>query len=329
MSDRFNKAKQRYLPICESVLLGLESEAKITDFIIIKGMGNQTISSERPFNVYHIKHKKTQVEYAVKAFAKRFIQYNEESPFFKKGIEVIYNIHHPNIIKTFGHFEDNNYCYFITEFFNKGNVYNLPKDKKKRISEQNCASIIKDVICGVYFLHNMKPPIIHGNIAPENVLLSEGLVAKINDYAWNSYSQNVKKINYKCWTPIYFPPEILKGQEYNEALDIWCIGVLLFELLTSEVPFKGNDIDTVKNNIFKVKISWPKDINIDAKDLIEKILKKNPKERISLEDMIKHPFITKYFPDAEKNLIKPEEGVKYKPFVICKDDPKTWKLEKI
>ena len=323
------KYLKNYLTICESVLLGLESEAKITDFIIIKGIGNQTTSSERPFNVYHIKHKKTQVEYAVKAFAKRFIQYNEESPFFKKGIEVIYNIHHPNIIKTFGHFEDNNYCYFITEFFNKGNVYNLPKDKKKRISEQNCASIIKDVICGVYFLHNMKPPIIHGNIMPDKVLLSEGSVAKMNDYVWDSYSR-IKDIKYfEDLIPFFFPPEIIKGQEYKEAGDIWCIGLLLYILLTSEIPFQGNDIKTVKDNIFKLKILWPKDINNDAKDLIKKILKINPKERISLADMIKHPFITKYFPDAEKYLIKPEEGVKYKPFIICKDDPKTWKPEKI
>ena len=98
MSDRFNKVRQRYLPICETVLLGLENEAKITDFIIIEVIEQQVFNSEHPYNVYHIKHKETQVEYAVKAFDKRLIPYNEESPFFKKGIKVFYNIHHPNII---------------------------------------------------------------------------------------------------------------------------------------------------------------------------------------------------------------------------------------
>ena len=60
-----------------------------------------------------------------------------------------------------------------------------------------------------------------------------------------------------------------------------------------------------------------------------KILKLDPKQRLPLEDMLKHPFITKYVPDATKYLIKPEENVQYKPFVVSKDDPKTWVPEKI
>ena len=60
-----------------------------------------------------------------------------------------------------------------------------------------------------------------------------------------------------------------------------------------------------------------------------KILKLDPKHRLPLEEMLKHPFITKNVPDATKYLIKPEEGVQYKPFIFSKDDPKTWKFEKI
>ena len=327
MSSEFFNVKQRFLPINESALQGLEHEARITDFIIINERGDNKNSS---YHVYLIKHKETQVEYIIKAFDKRLLPDYVESPYFKKGIQIIYNINHPNISKLFGHFEDNLYCYFITEYFDHGNLYNLiPIDKKKRLNAKVCASIIKDIISGVYFLHNMKPPIIHGNIKPENILLTKDLIPKINDYAWNSYITKKENRYFKFEIPIYYPPEKIYDDEYNEAGDIWCIGVLLFELLTSNIPFQGNDIDTLKYNIHNVKISWPKDINNEAKDLIKKILKKNPNERISLEEMIRHPFITQYYPDAEKCLIKPEEGVKYKPFIICKDDPKTWKPEKI
>ena len=58
--------------------------------------------------------------------------------------------------------------------------------------------------------------------------------------------------------------------------------------------------------------------------MIAKILKIDPKERLTLEEMMKHPFITKYTPDASKLLIKPVEDVKYEPFIISKDDPKIW-----
>ena len=100
-------------------------------------------------------------------------------------------------------------------------------------------------------------------------------------------------------------------------------------MITVNIPFQGNDIDTLKNNILNLRITWPRDINKDAKDLIKEILKLEPKQRLPLEEMLKHPFITKYFPDAIKRLIKPELGAQYKPFIISKDDPKTWQPEKI
>ena len=69
------------------------------------------------------------------------------------------------------------------EYISKGNLYKIfPTKKKKRIAPNICASIIKDVISSVYFLHNMKPPLIHRNIKLDNVLLSEGLVSKLTDF---------------------------------------------------------------------------------------------------------------------------------------------------
>ena len=325
MSAELNTVKSRFLPIPEGASKGLEHEAKITDFEILKELGSGSFG-----NVYLVKHKKTGAEYAIKAIDKRNKTNQEEKPYFRREVEVMYKIHHPNVVKLYGHFEDNNYCYFIMEYISKGNVYNLlPTDKKKRLSTKVCANIIKDVISAVYFLHNMKPPIIHRDIKPENVLLSEGLVAKLTDFGWSNYIQEDEKRTTVCGTPIYLAPEILQEKGHDEAVDIWCIGVLLFELVTATVPFQGNDIDTLKDNILKLKITWPKDINTDAKNLIMKILKLDPKQRLPLEDMLKHPFITKYVPDAQKYLVKPEENVQYKPFIVSKDNPKTWVPEKI
>ena len=315
-----NKVKSRFLPIPESVAKGLEPEAKITDFQIIKELGAGSFG-----HVYLVTHKVTKAQYAIKAIDKRNKTNQEEKPYFRREIEVMYSIHHPNVVKLYGHFEDNNYCYFIMEYISKGNVYSLiPQDKKKKLNTQVVASLMKDVISAVYYLHNMKPMIIHRDIKPENVLLAEGLVAKLTDFGWSNYMQEDEKRTTVCGTPIYLAPEIIKEEGHDEKVDIWCIGVLCFELITGNVPFQGNDIDTLKDNILHLKISWPKDINIDAKNLIKKILKSDPASRISLEEMLQHPFFTKYFPNAVKSLIKPEENAVYKPFIVSKDNPKTW-----
>ena len=315
-----NEVKNRFLPLSESVKQGLEPEPKITDFTITKELGAGSFG-----HVYLVTHKKTKVNYAIKAIDKRNKTNIEEKPYFRREVEVMYKIHHPNVVKLFGHFEDNNYCYFIMEYISKGNMFGLiPQDKKKRISSQVVASLMKDIISAVYFLHNMNPPIIHRDIKPENVLLTEKLTAKLTDFGWSNYIQEDEKRTTVCGTPIYLAPEIIKEKGHDEKVDIWCIGVLLFELSTGTVPFPGNDIETLESNILKLKIQWPKDINIDAKNLISKILKLDPNARISLPEMLNHHFITKYFPNAYENLIKPDESIKYKPFIVSKDDPNNW-----
>ena len=318
---KLNNVKNRFLPIPESVAKGLEPEPKITDFTIIKELGSGSFG-----RVYLVTHKKTKVQYAIKAIDKREKTNQEEKPYFRREVEVMYKIHHPNVVKLFGHFEDNNYCYFIMEYISKGNIYGLiPQDKKKRLSSQIVASLIKDVISAVYFLYNMNPPIIHRDIKLENVLLAEGMVAKLTDFRWSNYMQEDEKRATICGTPIYLAHEIIKEKGHDEKVDIWCIGVLLFELLTANVPFQGNDLETLKSNILKLKIAWPRDINLDAKNLIVKILKLDPNARISLNDMLAHPFIKKYFPNAAESLIKPDTR-KNKPYIVSKDDPKTWEL---
>ena len=317
---QINNVKNRFLPIAESVRKCLEPEPKISDFEISVELGAGSFG-----HVYLVTHKTTKAKYAIKAIDKRNKSNQNEKPYFRREIEVMYKIHHPNVVKLYGHFEDNNYCYFIMEYIAKGNIYQLiPHDNKKRLNAKIVASLMKDVISSVYYLHHMKPIIIHRDIKPENVLLGDNLVAKLTDFGWSNYMQEDEKRQTVCGTPIYLAPEIIKEDGHDEKVDIWCIGVLLFELITGNVPFQGNDIDTLKENILHLRISWPKDINIDAKNLIKKILKLDPNSRISLEEMLKHPFFTKYFPNAVKDLIKPEDQGECKTFIISKDDPSTW-----
>ena len=318
--SELNNVKNRFLPIPQSALKGLEPEPKIKDFEILKELGCGSFG-----RVFLARHLKTRVLYAIKAIDKQNKTNIDEKPYFRRELEVMYKIHHPNVVKLFGHFEDNKYCYFIMEFISKGNVYNLlTLDKKKMLSAKLVASIMKDVISATYFLHNMNPPIIHRDIKPENVLLNEGMAAKLTDFGWSNYIQEEKERKTVCGTPIYLAPEIIKEQGHDERVDIWCIGVLLFELITGSVPFRGNDIETLKSNILHLKITWPKEMNPDARDLIIKILRLDPNKRLPLEDMLQHPFFLKYFPDAPNCLILPDPDITYKTFIVSKDDPKTW-----
>ena len=314
-----NNVANRFLPIPGSVLKCLESEPKITDFIIIKELGVGSYG-----RVILVQHKLTQAKYAIKCIDKRNKVNIEEKPYFRREIEIMYRVHHPNVVKLFGHFEDNKYCYFIMEYIPGGNIYNLvPKNGIKTVSTKTIVSIVKDVISAVYFLHHMNPPIIHRDIKPENVVLDQNMRAKLTDFGWSNYMQGDMKRTTVCGTPVYLAPEIINNTGHDEKVDIWCIGVLLFELLTGISPFQGNDVQTIKYNINRLRIAWPREMDRDAVDFIKRTLKFLPEERMTLEQMLLHPFITKYFPNAISCLKKPD-NTQYKIFIVSKDNPLTW-----
>ena len=314
-----NNVFYRFLPIPPSVSKGLEAEPNISDFKLIKELGIGSYG-----RVILVQHKKTHAKYAIKAIDKRNQINIQEKPYFIREIEIMYRVHHPNVVKLFGHFEDNNFCYFIMEYIPGGNIYNLvPKNGIKITSTQNIVSIMKDVISATYYLHHMTPPIIHRDIKPENVVLDQNMVGKLTDFGWSNYMHGDIKRTTICGTPVYLAPEIISGRGHDEKVDIWCIGVLMFELITGFAPFQGNDVQTVKYNISRLKIAWPRGMDRDAADLISKILKYNPYERISLEQMLLHPFFTKYFPNAISCLKKPD-NTQYKIFIVSKDNPLTW-----
>ena len=312
---KINKVANRFLPLTESVLNGLEPEATIKDFTILGVIGEGSFGK-----VSLARHNKTGSEYAIKQISKLDKNNQEGKTYFRREIEIMYKIHQNNIVRLFNHFEDNEYCYFVMEYIENGNLFSQPSWKNNHcFLSFDVAKIIKDVICAVYYLHNMDPPIIHRDIKPENVLIDKNGVAKLTDFGWSNYVDSKEIRRTYCGTPVYLAPEMIKEIGHDEHLDIWCIGVLLFELLTGNVPFKGKDLESLNNNILSLKISWPKDINLTAKNLILKILKPNPGERISLKDMLKHPFFkTKLNDDnLERELVKPD-GVVFPPFIMSK-----------
>ena len=316
--NQSNQSTKRFLPIPESVSKHLEPEPKLSDFTVIKELGSGSFG-----HVILAQHKITQVKYAIKAIDKRNKVNIKEMPYFIREIEIMYRVHHPNVVKLFGHFEDNNYCYFIMEYIPGGNIYSLVQ-RLKPVTLQGIASIMKEVISAVYFLHHMNPKIVHRDIKPENVLLDQSNHAKLTDFGWSNYMEGDIKRTTVCGTPVYLAPEIINNMGHDEHVDIWCIGVLLFELMVGRPPFSGETEQSVRYNILKMRINWPKNMDSDAADLISKILKYNPEERISLEQMLLHPFFTKFFPNAISSLIKPDRSIQYRVFIVSKDNPLTW-----
>ena len=310
-----NDVQNRFLSLPLSAVEGLEHEPQITDFEFIEELGIGTFGK-----VDLVSHKITKAKYALKYIDKTEPENLEEKANFNREVEIMYKLNHPNIVRLYGHFEDEKYCYFIMQYIPNRSVYELIANNGKKPNIKLIASVMKDLISAVYYLHNMKPTIIHRDIKPENILLDYNNKAYLTDFGWSNYMADNIARKTICGSPLYLPPEMVKGSSHDKTADIWCIGVLLFELITGSPPFPGNDLETVARNIIKLNISWPAQMDPDAKDLISKILKLNGKDRLPLEQILTHKFFSKFFPNAIKELIKPENQ-ENKTFVVSLDIP--------
>ena len=312
-----NPVKNRFLPLPRSATEELEHELNISDFKIIKEIGTGAYAK-----VYLAIHKQTKVKYAIKAIDKLNIENKQEKACFNREVEIMYKLDHPNIAKLYSHFEDSKFCYLVMQYIPNGSAYDLLVKSGKKTNFELVASVIRDVIRAIYYLHNMVPKIIHRDIKPENILLDENNNAYLIDFGWSNYLINSRRRNTICGTPLYRPPEMVFESDYDERIDIWSIGVLLFELSTGKIPFQGNDIETVKENISQLNISWPNNIDSDIKDLCSKILKINPNHRPEIENILEHKFFKKYLGigDVNKNLITPKKSLN-KIFLVSKEVP--------
>lgn len=314
-----NNVRNRLLPLTKSVELGLESEPEMADFNVLKELGEGSFGK-----VLLVQHKKTNAKYALKVVDKQHVLTEPNKSSFLREVEINYKINHPNIVKLFGHFEDNECCYLLMEYIGGGDLFSyIPVNGKSILKPEQAASIIKDVISAVYYIHHMNPPIMHRDIKPENVLITSDLKAKLTDFGLCAYIQPGILRKSTCGSPIYMSPEMIDKTGHNEKIDIWSIGVLLFELLTGDQAWAGENLATIEYNIRNLRISWPEDMNGFPSELIKKILKKNPEERISLTDMLNDPFFTQYFFNPTSCLITPDNK-KSKVFVMSKDNPLTW-----
>jgi len=284
---KLNQVKNRLLFLSPTVREGIERECNKDDFEAIedKALGKGGFG-----HVWKVKHKLTKKIYAIKVINKDYILKENMVEQINREIEIMYKTDHPHIIKLYNHYEDDDNFYLIMHCASKGQLYSQLK-RLKRLDERTVAQYLRELISAVKYIHSMNPPIIHRDIKPENILIDGEGRAKLADFGWSNFYEDNKKRETYCGTPEYLAPEMVMKQGHNEKIDIWSIGVLMFELLAGRPPFvyKG-DTNKLYNDIKSLRIQWTDDFPMLAKNLILKILKLKPDDRPSLDEIIAHPW---------------------------------------
>jgi len=267
-----------------------ENFTKVVEDIFPKQLGSGSFG-----RVFLVSHNETKKLYALKVIEKRklLMSYGK--------LDIIYNeinIHskldHENIIKLYNVYEDNENINIILEYAPNGNLYELIAKQPNGFSEYKAFEYFIQVVNAVYYLHNNN--IIHRDIKPENILIGDDNKIKLCDFGW-AKELTLENRSTFCGTVEYMAPEIVGSENYDYGVDIWSLGILLYELLYGHSPFRADNTKNIILNIKSHELTYEdknKNISHSCKDLIKKLLNNNPQKRYKIKDILEHPFVKKH-----------------------------------
>ena len=281
-----NKVKDRLLFLSPTVKRGLERECNKGDFY---RCGDNCIGKGGFGEVWKVNHKKTGDVYVIKVLDKESLRAQNLINQLNLEIKIMYKVHHPHLMQLINHYEDDNNFFMIMPYAARGQLYTLLR-KSTRFDQKTTAQFLRETISAVKYLHEHH--VMHRDIKPENILLDHNYRVKLSDFGWSNFFEDNEKRKTFCGTPEYLSPEMVKKLPHDYRVDIWSLGVLLFECLAGYPPFTGQSEEELFKNIRQLKIHWPIDFPPLAKNLVMKILKVNPNERPSLDEILKHSWFT-------------------------------------
>lgn len=210
-------------------------------------------------------------------------------------IAVLKKLNHPNIVKLVEVLDDpdSDNLYMVFEFLEKGPVIEIPTSTP--LSETQAWTYFRDVVLGIEYLHHQK--IIHRDIKPSNLLLDDKGTVQIADFGVCNQFEGVDALlSGTAGTPAFVAPEALSENrsEYSgKAVDVWAMGVTLYAFVVGNVPFHDPSVLILYNKIRNQPLVFPSNISIELQDLLSRMLKKNPDERITVPEIKVHPWVTR------------------------------------
>ncbi|CAD8205584.1 unnamed protein product [Paramecium pentaurelia] len=235
--------------------------------------------------------KLTDTKVAIKTIPKKILKENAQAENIKREIKLHRKLDHPHIVKLYHSLEDDTNVYLVLEYVPMGNLFVYLR-KRKTLEEQEAFVYFLQTALAIDYLH--KKGIIHRDLKPENILLDAQGNIKICDFGWSAELQPERKTF--CGTLDYMCPEMLNSQNHDHRVDIWAMGVLLFEMLHGHAPYNKNRssqevVIQAILNAANTKIPFNDKISNDAKDLIQSLLKVNPKDRLSMEEIFNQKWV--------------------------------------
>ncbi|KAF6764117.1 CAMK/CAMKL/GIN4 protein kinase [Ephemerocybe angulata] len=211
-------------------------------------------------------------------------------------------MNHPNIMRIYDVYEGEKELFLVLEYVEGGELFDFLVNRG-RLPPGEALLYFRQIIYGLNYAHTFS--IIHRDLKPENILIAslEPPIIKIADWGMAAFAPPSLQLETSCGSPHYASPEIVNGEKYfGTATDIWSCGVILFALLTGRLPFDDKNVRVLLSKVKSGKYEMPAWIDPLARDLLTRMLVVDVHKRITIPEIIAHPWFTKLTTTSSSHL---------------------------
>ncbi|KAG0651271.1 Serine threonine-kinase HSL1 [Hyphodiscus hymeniophilus] len=216
----------------------------------------------------------------------------------EREVAIMKLIQHPNIMRLYDIWENRTEIYLVLEYVDGGELFGVITANGK-LTETEAITYLRQILAGVGYCHSLN--ICHRDLKPENILLTKAGQIKVADFGMAALHQAPgHKLETSCGSPHYAAPEVVKGGAYRgDKTDIWSLGIILYATLAGRLPFDTDATgdDLVRSLVPKIKrgvYEMPEEFSPEAADLVWRMLQVDPKNRITMTQIWRHPLVQKY-----------------------------------
>ncbi|KAK1232466.1 serine/threonine-protein kinase gin4 [Marasmius sp. AFHP31] len=218
-------------------------------------------------------------------------------------------MNHPNILRIYDVYEGAKELFLVLEYVEGGELFDFLVNRG-RLPPADARAFFKQIILGLNYAHTFS--IIHRDLKPENILIAslDPPLLKIADWGMAAFAPPTLQLETSCGSPHYASPEIVNGERYQgNATDIWSCGVILFALLTGRLPFDDKNVKALLAKVKVGKYEVPAWIDPMARDLLQKMLVVDAGKRITIPEILAHPWLSATLLNPRSRSTTPTEPI--------------------
>lgn len=257
----------------------------------------KTINHGSFSTVVLVEHIRTGQQFACKIVSRQILQEQNNIIHFEQEIRIHQSLKHENICQLYEIVYEEDFIFLIMEYCANGELFEHVA-QSPRLSRPNIRKYFAQLCAAINYLHSRN--VAHRDLKLENIYLTEEMNIRLGDFGFSHSTDNSSLLKTSCGSVFYASPELIRGDQYDgKKSDIWSMGICLYILATSDIPWTEKSQAKVYSQIERAEYNIPRYVDPEVSSIIQRCLNIEPEKRPTAAELMATPYVDDYFKNAQ------------------------------